>query len=1249
MGSIPEHVRAERKQQTLSVDISSQGTICLPIALKVAWSAVLGCYIGSNTVSFDVVHDDGTVGGTDQALASSTVKFHLQRNDSVQLAMEKMSQVASPAYGRPSDTLLVLRVDATTCHPAAENGHRPEHFTYHLALYCSMAEKHLFLQAVYNESRWSSATVYFMLHQIRHAMHQMAASLSVPVAALQSISAEGQKQLMAWDPSQRRATRNETVWQAIQERCGQQPLKMAIESWDGRVTYAELEQRVSAVAEKLEQLSLGPGAFIGLLLERSMLSTIVVLGVIKAGCAFVLLDASQPSPRLKTMCALTAVTTVIATKKHTEVGALLGITLLSTDEFPILPSGVTSHTHAQPSGQLYAGFTSGSTGEPKGFIITHGNFMSGLDEYCAAVNLNSDSRAFQFASFSFVVSITGQLAPLTRGACLCIPSQRQLEHDLACAIRELRADWIAITPSAARILDSASVPSLKTMVMVGEEMASSDLARWGHLNLCSLYGQSENSKGTMIARKTGREVVAGIGTPYHANAWVVDPKDHNILQPIGAEGELVIESPCLTSGYIDNKSQTEASFVTNPEWVRELWRRDDVCIFKTGDLARRSADDGSFQLLGRKGTRIKLRGQRVELGEVEHQIRLHFPVVKSVAVDVLCTAEDTLEESPMLVAFILMKTRCGSDQDRSLLAKPTTEFQEQTLVLAASLKEALPSFMIPTAYVELAVLPKTGTGKLDRRRMREAAAALTRRELVGYSVPRTVYVAPRFEEEAILQDLCERILQLPQGHVGMNDTFVDLGGDSLMARHLITGARSRGLSISLQQVFQPATLATMAQTARAMKRCETALELGDLEDFAELRGDFMGNLPESLDKYNVEDVLPTLELQAAYASKLVVDCFPLHISGSVDVMQLHRACESLVATHAILRTVFHSFCGRLVQVVLRELDLPFLKQECVSWDAALQWVEQYGSDEMKKRYDIGKSVVGFVLVTVPSETRQILIMRLSHGQYDGLCLRPLIQDLWAAYQGVLLVNTEFKTHVHDCIRLQTSETYNLWRGILQGSRSPSLFQPVPAADDMATLSLTTKGLPTVRPLAGTTAASMIKAAWFEALWHETGQDDLVFGQFLHAWTGNQGVVGPCMNVIPVRVQKPHWWTRRQVVQAIQEQHAETASADALGWHDIVSNCTDWPAGTEVDSVVLHQNFDRDIQVRCSDIVCRKDTPILSHWAVFPMLLVTHPRESKLDALLLTSSRYQGLRDPVSMLNNFARALEMLESHPDEPF
>lgn len=1240
-------------QQTFAWELDSEVVFSVPMAIQVAWSAVLGCYTGSNDVVFDILHDHETA--NDNQAPAGTIKVQLERNNSAQLAMDKMSQLEiQPPESESSDILLAF-ADVDTKHPR-KTSHGHTHAQYELSVECSISDKLVSLRAVYKEPKWTSETIYFVLRQMRHAMNLMTASLSVPVSALQGTSEESWKQLMDWDPAPLREASIETVWEAIEKRCKEQPLHMAIESWDGQVTYLELEQRVSAAAERLSQLGLPPGTFIGLLLEKSLVATVAMLGVVKAGHAFVLLDASQPAQRLRTMCSMAAVGTVIASPSNVDTASCLGIPFQSTHDFPRVPCGSrASHIQPRPSSLLYAGFTSGSTGEPKGFLIRHGNFMSGLDEYCAGLHLGHDARVFQFASYAFVVSITGQLAPLTRGACLCVPSQKQLEHDLAGAVTELRANWLAVTPSAARTLDPQSVPSLKTVVMVGEEMSSSDLARWGHLDLYSLYGQSENAKGTMIARKTGKHVVPGIGRPFYANAWIVDRADDGILLPVGAEGELVLESPCLAEEYINSPSQTEASFVRNPSWARRLGRQGTVTVFKTGDLARRDATDGSFQLLGRKGTRIKIRGQRVELGEVEHHIRRLLPAASGVAVDIVwpCAAAAREQPDPLLVAFLVLHAAGRHEEHQLLLAAPTAAFEQQALLVERGLKEVLPVFMVPAAYLAVAALPRTSTGKLDRRRMRAAAAALSRRALTSYSsVAHAAYTAPRSADEAVLRELCAETLQLPSDEVGMDDTFVHLGGDSLLARHLIARARARGVSVSLQNLLRPATLAQLAERSRATgdeEARDVPRESDDADGFAALREAVMSSLPDGLGRDEVQDVLPTLETQGAYVSNRVVDCCPVHMSGPVDAARLRTACHALVARHAILRTVFHYHGKRLVQVVLRDIPVSYVEHACDGWDAAMRRVDEFASQELRKRHDIGRPIVGFLFVTVPVEARHILVLRLSHGQYDGLSLRPLMEDLWAAYQGLPqpAPPTDFKAHVLDCYRSQTTAAYNIWRGVLRDAPPSPLFPQLPAADDPATHGLTMLALAPIRPVAGATAASMVKAAWFEVLRGATRQEDLVFGQFLHAGSG-RAVVGPCMNVVPVRVRRSPGQTRRQVLRAIQAQHAATAPAHGLGWSDVVARCTDWgPRGT-ADSVVLHQNFDRSVRF-CADggVVWDKKTPVFSAWAVFPLLLVTLPGEDRLEALLLLSSRYRGLCDPVAMLGSFARAMEFLQSRPDE--
>jgi len=1209
--------------------------------LRLVWAAVLASYTGSRDgVTFDTTNEqDGSI---------VSVHIPLSKTTTIDFALKQAIQTSHK--NKNVESLLVIH-DLSNRHDVAAAWESRER--YSVAMLCSIQHGTVTVHIVLDEIIWLPGMARSMTSQFKHLLQLVTTSAARCIADLDGLSPEGLGQLSQWNSQGPPSPAFKLVWRLIEQKCREQPQALAIDSWDGRLTYGQLEKHVTAAAARLQEAGLRPDQFVGLLLEKSWITTVIVLGATKAGGAFLLLDAAHPPRRLRTMCQKIGAKLVVASARHTDIAAQLEVPVLSAEitSSPDRPSEMKAYQDpaVQPQHALYAGFTSGSTGEPKGFVITQEAFASGLEAYCNSVNLNQTSRVFQFASYAFVVSITGQLAPLTRGACLCVPSAEQLENNLAGAIHAKKANWVALTPSVARTIDPDVVPTLKTAVMVGEGLCQADLQQWRHITLYSLYGQSEHAKGTLVARQIEGADPSNFGHAYYCRGWVVDRDDPLRLVPVGAEGELVLESPCLSRGYLED-SQTRAAFLVNPPWLPSVRPHLQGRFFRTGDLVRQHPRDGSFQLLGRKGTRVKIRGQRVELGEVEHHLGLLLPTSRAVVADIICAADDIDGQSPMLVAFVLLESSSSTDNGKgsSILVSPTASFRDLVTQSRGKLEEILPSFMIPAAMVEVSSIPRLATGKLHRSRLRECAAACTRQQLLEYTVHRAVHRDAESRPESMLQEICAQVLGRSVGDVGLDNSFLNLGGDSLMARQIVTLARAQGLKISLPHLLQQWSLAAIAQQTKLVPEAVSEPSESEIDTFGPLRENFLAHLPPSLDRDNIQDVYPTLELQAAYASNQVVDCFPLHLTGTLDVPRLQRACQTLVEEHAVLRTVFHYSQRQLQQVVLRQLPISFTVHQCTSSADAIRWTEAFGAEEMAKRYDINRPIIGFVLVQALHDQHHILIMRLSHGQYDALCLRPLIHGIWHAYRNEPIPRqNEFKTHIQRCFGRRTAHAYAAWREILEAAPLPALSLTPPLHDNDPKLAVFARELPEVYPLPGTTRASMVKAAWIETLWQETGREDVVFGQFVHAWTGTEGVIGPCMNVVPVRVKAHPQWTRRQLLQAIQSQHAHTTGIDTLGWQDIVSNCTDWPAGTRPDSVVLHQNFDRNIEMRVDDdLVCRKAMPVLSSWPVFPVLLVTHPGKEKLDALLLISTNFGVKQDADRMLNRFAAALRRLEKDPD---
>ncbi|KAJ5355967.1 NRPS-like protein biosynthetic cluster [Penicillium concentricum] len=413
----------------------------------------------------------------------------------------------------------------------------------------------------------------------------------------------------------------------IGERTRTKPMAPAVCAWDGDLTYLELDQLAGQIANRLVSLGIGPEAIIPLCFEKSRWMTVAMLAVIKAGAGFVALDPAQPERRLVDVVKQVNATVLLSSLKHEALGARLVDTVVSVSlDCPnVEPITLTTPLRARPSSVLYVVFTSGSTGVPKGVVIEHRNVASAIYHQVDRLGITADSRFYDFASYSYDVSISNALAILITGGCICTPSEQDRLDNIAGSIRSLRANSTALTPSVARLLVPNTVPEVRSIMLVGEPVRADDISRWkGRAHVICRYGVSESpAASTIYDSSTSFDQRPSIGTAAGLVTWVVNPNDHNLLSPLGAVGELLLEGPSLSRGYLNDPEKTAATFIQNPEWL--------LCgapgqpgrhgrLYTTGDLVR-YANNGALTFVGRKDNQVKIRGQRVELGDIEHHIQ----------------------------------------------------------------------------------------------------------------------------------------------------------------------------------------------------------------------------------------------------------------------------------------------------------------------------------------------------------------------------------------------------------------------------------------------------------------------------------------------------------------------------------------------------------------------------------------------------------------------------------------------------
>ncbi|KAJ6007645.1 hypothetical protein N7540_011621 [Penicillium herquei] len=692
--------------------------------------------------------------------------------------------------------------------------------TYPVTLVCDLAKDSVRVQAVYDDTLVPPTQMQRILSQLSTILQQMTESAngsSIALKDVKTISEDDMQQLEHWN-GQLPPKIDCCLHELILEHCKKQPDQLAVCAWDGNFTYKEIGDLSQKLATHLvHSQSVRPETFVPVYFEKSKWTTVAVLAVMRTGAAFVLLDPATPLPRTKsicervsTRCVLSSVSLVSAAASLADniipVGPGEGIFADKALENPsdylhgdIYPSGFSS------SSALYAVFTSGSTGTPKGVVIENGSFATSTKAYLQRCDIRNDTRALQFASYAFDVSISDTLVTLVAGGCICVPSEEERKSDIASVVRKYDVNWADFTPSLLRHLSPDQMPSLRSIVLGGEPLSQVEIDTWGsHVRLLNIYGPAEccvlSTIQTNVTRTTDPR---DIGFAAGGVCWVVDHEDPNQLMPIGAVGELILEGAIVGRGYLQDEEKTSASFIGDPSWIKRFRPTGTSSRFyRTGDLVQYT-NQGSLRFIGRRDVQVKLRGQRVELEEVEYHTRNCFPNADEVVADVL-----SLDGRPKeLVAFVALKERVGDGSLTAPFLPATTSFYDSVTTANGNLFKLVPSFMIPSLYIPVTHIMKTMSDKTDRRRLRESAMALVKDQVESYFLPRSNATKrpPQSETTIKMQIIWADVLQIPLDRIGLDDGFFNLGGDSITAMKVAGKAKSQGLAFSMSDLFQRAS------------------------------------------------------------------------------------------------------------------------------------------------------------------------------------------------------------------------------------------------------------------------------------------------------------------------------------------------------------------------------------------------------------------------------------------------------------
>ncbi|MFN8596431.1 MAG: amino acid adenylation domain-containing protein [Anaerolineae bacterium] len=658
------------------------------------------------------------------------------------------------------------------------------------------ADHELLLRLLYDENRFERATIERMLGHLATILESFALHPTQPLHDVPLLTkAERHQLLIEWNNTAADYPHDQCAHELFEGQVTRTPEAIAVTHEAEAVTYRELNRRTNQVAHRLRKSGVGPEQVVGIYVERSIDMLVGVLSVLKAGGAYLPIDPAYPPERIAFLLEDAGVS-IVLTQHPLLLGFLNQQLEVSNQQFICLDTDWPSIAQESdedpinvttPDNLAYIIYTSGSTGKPKGTLLQHRGLCNFITAYIKAFDINPDSRVLQFFSFGFDGSVADIFSALLSGATLCLASRETLlsTPDLHALLKTQRITTALMPPSALTLLPSDDLPDLCTLITGGDSCPPELAARWSQSrSFFNAYGPTEATVAVSWYRVVDQnEAIIPIGKPIaNTQHYVLDK--HLRPVPIGVPGELHVGGVDLARGYLNRPELTAEKFIANP-FKSEIQNQKSK-IYKTGDLVRYRAD-GNIEFLGRIDQQVKIRGFRVELGEIESLVRQQ-PGVRECAV---LAREDTPNEK-RLVAYLVPNGQLSSEA-------------EFISMLRTALKDKLPAYMIPAAFVMMEALPLTTHGKLDRK-------ALPAPDRERAETDR-VYVAPRDIWEFHLVRLWEELLDVHP--ISVTDNFFELGGHSLIAVRLMARIQQQlNRPIPLVQLFQEPTIEHLAHILR---------------------------------------------------------------------------------------------------------------------------------------------------------------------------------------------------------------------------------------------------------------------------------------------------------------------------------------------------------------------------------------------------------------------------------------------------
>ncbi|MFD8689681.1 amino acid adenylation domain-containing protein [Streptomyces sp. NPDC059651] len=964
-----------------------------------------------------------------------------------------------------------------------------------------------------------------LVQRLRRVLEAIAADPCRPVGRIDALDDRESELLSEWSGTTAPHP-DATLPQLFEAGAALNPDAVALVHGEEGLTFAELDARANRLAHRLIALGLGSDDPVAVLLPRSTASVVAVLGILKAGCTYLPIELSWPDDRIANVLDDVAPAAALTTRAEaarvpvSHRSHVLTTDTMDHDDAPTTaPTALDRVRTLLPDHVACLMYTSGSTGRPKGVALTHRNMVNmfhGQNRgYMHRAQEKAHGRKLRIAlvsGFGFDAAWADLLRMFDGHELHLIDdtlrkdAQGILDHTVRQGI-----DSLSVTPLFARELLDAGLTETPgchpNLISLGGEAVSEEL--WQRLGKSTFetynfYGPTECTVDSTFSR-IAKRTTPNIGRPIdNGRVFVLDSGLR--LVPPGVVGELYVGGPGLARGYVGRPDLTAERFVGCP------FGPAGARMYRTGDLVRWTAD-GVLEFVGRADDQVKIRGFRVEPAEVEGVLRA-CEGVGGVAVVV----REDRPGTKRLVAYVVPAGEAAVD------AAQLREFAARRL----------PEYMVPTAFVTLDALPVTTTGKLDRR-------ALPAPEIVGGAESRP----PRTERERLLCTLVSEVLGVSD--VGIDDSFFELGGDSITSIQLAARARKAGLALTPRLIFEERTAASVADKLGTLEADTASLPVeGPLIPLTEEERTSIDAVFAS-SGHRVEDVYPLSPLQQgllfhALYDEERIDSYAsqelLELSGPLDHHQLHTAFEALLARHPALRAGFIvRDSNEAVQAVVADAELPWTDTDLRELPEASQHTE---IDKLLKadrlvRFDPAAPPLMRAHLIRLALDRHVLLLTSHHIIWDGWSVSRALGEILALYQAggasaALAAPVPYRTYLAWLSGQDTDRAQAVWEEALDGLEGPTLVAPGADAglrvlSERVTTELSadaTAELTRSARARGLTLNTVVQGAWGLLLAALTGQRDVVFGTTLSGRSpevpGVEEIVGLLINTLPLRVR-----------------------------------------------------------------------------------------------------------------------------------